>query len=131
MILQFQQKIWDRHIQIKALSQIYDRSNRFQAISTQLTSNLFTSTVMYNMFIDNLVRRNWTFYYRPRSWEIVYLVASIRPYVRPLTAKPFDLLGARLCRVQQRALRVITSLRCLSVISGRMRIIVWMRSIGF
>ncbi len=32
-------------VQIKTLSQIYDKSNRFQAISTQLTSNLFTSTV--------------------------------------------------------------------------------------
>ena len=32
-------------VQIKTLSQICDRSNRFQAISTQLTSNLSTSTV--------------------------------------------------------------------------------------
>ncbi len=34
-----------RDVQIKTLSQICDGSNRFQAISTQLTSNLFTSTV--------------------------------------------------------------------------------------
>ena len=32
-------------VQIKTLSQICDRSNRFLAISFQLTSNLFTSTV--------------------------------------------------------------------------------------
>ncbi len=34
-----------RDVQIKTLSQICDISSRFQAISTQLTSNLFTSTV--------------------------------------------------------------------------------------
>ncbi len=44
-----------------------------------------------------------------------------------------SIIGARLCRVQQRAIRVITSLKafvCASVISGRMRIIARMRSIG-
>ncbi len=63
-----------------------------------------------------------------------------------------SILGARLCRVQQRAIIVITSLRCLclcnqctytdnsmdavnlhlicvSVISGRIQIIAWMQSI--
>ncbi len=30
-------------------------------------------------------------HYRLQSMEIMYLVASVRLYVRPLTAKPFDL----------------------------------------
>ncbi len=39
-------KLKSHDVQIKAFSQIYDRSNRLQDISTQLTSNLFTSTVV-------------------------------------------------------------------------------------
>ena len=42
-----------------------------------------------------------------------------------------SILGALLFRVQQRAMGVIPSLRCLSVISGRVQIIAQMRSIGF
>ncbi len=38
-------------VQIKTLSQIFDRSNRFRAILTQLTSNIFTSTV--GLFCQN------------------------------------------------------------------------------
>ena len=52
--------------------------------------------------------------------EIMHLVASVCPFVCALTAEPFDL----------RAIRVITSLRCLSVISGRRWIVARMRSIG-
>ncbi len=41
--------------------------------------------------------------------EIMHLVASVRPFVCALTVELFD------PRVQQRVIRVITSLRCLSV----------------
>ncbi len=48
----------------------------------------------------------------------MYLVASVRlfPLLR-LNRLTYDLdiLGARLCRVQERAIGTITSLRCLSV----------------
>ncbi len=55
-------------------------------------------------------------YYWPRSEgdTVMYLVASLRVYVYALMVEPFDLkpwylvLGARLCQVQQRAIRVIT-----------------------
>ncbi len=66
------------------------------------------------------------FNYRPRSGKIIELVASVRLsvclFVRALPAE------------QQRAIGVITSLQvfvCVSVISGRMRIIARRRSIGF
>ncbi len=42
-------------------------------------------------------------------------LGGVRLSVSPLTAYPFDLLGAWLCRVEQRAIRAITSLRCVSV----------------
>ncbi len=53
------------------------------------------------MFIDREAR------------EIMYLVASVRPSVRPLTAEPFKVFV------------------CVSVISWRVRIIARMRLIGF
>ncbi len=76
-------------------------------------------------------------------------LGSVRPPVQPSVRVPShgwtvqgqgqmygaqrSILGARLCRVQQRASTTITSLRSLSVsvIRGRLRIVAWMRSIGF
>ncbi len=55
-------------------------------------------------------------------------------FVCALLSEPFDLLGARLCRVQQRAKKSHYQSKvfvCVPVISGRMRIIARMRSIGF
>ncbi len=51
-----------------------------------------------------------------------------------LSGAQWSILGARRCRVQQGAIGVITSFQafvCVFVISGRMRVIARMRSIGF
>ena len=64
------------------------------------------------------VQMQWLLYYRPRSGEIIELVASVRLSV---------------CRVQQRAKRSHYQSKvivCVSVISRRVRLIAWMRLIG-
>ncbi len=60
--------------------------------------------------------------YRPRSWEIMHLVASVRLSVRPCVCCIAWVSGAGTF-----SLKVFV---CVSVISGHMRIIARMRSIG-
>ncbi len=47
--------------------------------------------------------------YRPISREMMHLVVSVRSFVCLFSEAQRSILGARLCRLQQRAIRVITS----------------------
>ena len=101
------------------------RPQRFRAMLSDGNFTVFrpAGVTVYVSFIP-IKYINVSNIYRPQSRKIMYLVASIRPFV----------CLCALSWLQQRATNPdyqSKGIVCVSVISGIMRIIVRMRSIGF